>query len=99
MSHQPKPIYEFGLYRLDAAERLLLRDGDVVPLQPKVFDLLLALLEHHGRLAYDELMVCFWEAGLTVRLRQAGLPKNSRHNAVQAIQYRSSPYAQNSSLS
>jgi TolB-like protein/DNA-binding winged helix-turn-helix (wHTH) protein len=61
MSHQPKPIYEFGPYRLDAAERLLLRDGDVVPLQPKVFDLLLALLKCRGRLASkDELMKAVW---------------------------------------
>ena len=50
MGHQPKRIYEFGHYRLDAAERLLMRDGPVVPLQPKVFDLLLALVERHGRL-------------------------------------------------
>src|SRR5215831_805470 len=61
MSHQPKPIYEFGPYRLDAAERLLSRDGEVVPLQPKVFDLLLALVERHGRLLEkDELMKVVW---------------------------------------
>jgi DNA-binding winged helix-turn-helix (wHTH) protein len=61
MGHQPKQIYEFGLYRLDAAERLLLRDGAVVPLQPKVFDLLLALVERHGRLLEkDELMKLVW---------------------------------------
>ena len=61
MSHQPKPIYEFGPYRLDAAERRLLRDSAVVPLQPKVFDLLLALLERHGLLVEkDELMKAVW---------------------------------------
>jgi eukaryotic-like serine/threonine-protein kinase len=61
MSHQPKPIYEFGPYRLDVAERLLSRDGEVVPLQPKVFDLLLALAERHGRLVEkDELMKAVW---------------------------------------
>lgn len=54
-------MYEFGPYRLDAAERLLWRDGDVVQLQPKVFDLLLALLERHGRLVEkDELMKAVW---------------------------------------
>ena len=41
MNNQPKHIYEFGPYRLDAAERLLSRDGEVVLLQPKVFDDLL----------------------------------------------------------
>src|SRR5262249_29449995 len=61
MSHQPKPIYEFGPYRLDAAERRLLRNGEVVPLQPKVFDLLLALVERPGRLLEkDELMKAVW---------------------------------------
>src|SRR5215475_8042240 len=61
MSHQPKPIYEFGPYRLDAVERRLLRDGAVVPLQPKVFDLLLVLVERHGRLLEkDELMKAVW---------------------------------------
>jgi Tol biopolymer transport system component/DNA-binding winged helix-turn-helix (wHTH) protein len=61
MNRQTKRIYEFGPYRLDAAERLLLRDGEVVPLQPKVFDLLLALLERHGRLVEkDELMNAVW---------------------------------------
>src|SRR5215468_2710806 len=61
MSHQPKQIYEFGPYRLDAAERLLMRDGEVVPLQPKVFDLLLALVERHGRLLEkDEMMKLVW---------------------------------------
>jgi len=29
MSQQLKPIYEFGPYRLDTAERLLTRDGEV----------------------------------------------------------------------
>jgi DNA-binding winged helix-turn-helix (wHTH) protein/tetratricopeptide (TPR) repeat protein len=61
MSHRLQHIYEFESFRLDAAERLLLRDGEVVPLQPKVFDLLLALVEHHGRLLEkDELMKLVW---------------------------------------
>jgi len=61
MGHQPKQIYEFGPYRLDPAERLLLRDGEVVPLQPKVFDLLLALVARHGHLLEkDELMNAVW---------------------------------------
>src|SRR5262245_43186206 len=61
MSPQPKPIYEFGPYRLDAAERLLTRDGEVVSLQPKVFDLLLALVERRGRLLdKDVLLKAVW---------------------------------------
>ncbi len=37
MSLQPKPRYEFGPFRLDVAERLLLCDGETIPLQPKAF--------------------------------------------------------------
>src|SRR5262252_10166880 len=74
MSHQPKPIYEFGPYRLDAAERLLWRDGEVVPLQPKVFDLLLALVERHGRLLEkDELMRVVWPDAI---VEEANLANN-----------------------
>jgi len=50
MSHQSKRIYEFGPYRLDGAERLLLRDGNPIPLQPNVFDLLIVLVDAHGHL-------------------------------------------------
>lgn len=61
MSHPPKHIYEFGPYQLDTAERLLLRDSEAVSLQPKIFDLLLALVEHHGHLLEkDELMKLVW---------------------------------------
>ncbi len=61
MSQQTKHIYEFGRFRLDPTEHLLLRDGEVIPLQPKVFDLLLALVAHHGHLLEkDELMTLVW---------------------------------------
>jgi len=61
MSLQTKHIYEFGPFRLDAAEHLLLRDGEAVPLTPKAFDLLLALVEQHGHLLEkDELLKKVW---------------------------------------
>jgi Tol biopolymer transport system component/DNA-binding winged helix-turn-helix (wHTH) protein len=61
MSLQTKHIYEFGLFRLDAAEHLLLRAGETVPLTPKAFDLLLTLVERHGRLLEkDELLKLVW---------------------------------------
>ncbi len=61
MSQQIKHLYEFGPFRLDAGERLLLREGESVPLTPKAFDLLLALVEHHGRLLEkDELLKLVW---------------------------------------
>ena len=53
--------YEFGPFRLDASERQLLRDGKVVPLTPKVFDVLLALVQNCGRiLSKDEVMKIVW---------------------------------------
>src|SRR5215831_20792137 len=61
MSLQTKHIYEFGPFRLDEAEHLLLRDGETVPLTPKAFDLLLALVERHGHLLEkDELLRTVW---------------------------------------
>ncbi len=55
-------VYEFGDFRLDADKRLLLtRDGQLVPLKPKIFETLLYLVEHNGTvLAKDELMRAVW---------------------------------------
>jgi len=54
-------VYEFGPFRLDAAERLLTRDGAPVPLTPKVFETLLMLVENGGRVVRkDELMSLLW---------------------------------------
>ncbi len=50
MNQRSDHHYEFGPFRLDVAERLLLREGESVSLTPKSFDLLLALVEHHGHL-------------------------------------------------
>jgi Tol biopolymer transport system component/DNA-binding winged helix-turn-helix (wHTH) protein len=47
-------LYVFGPYRLDSRERQLLRDGARVPLPPKAFDLLLALVSRAGSLATKE---------------------------------------------
>ena len=73
--------FDFGPFRLHPVERLLLRDGAEVPLTPKVFELLLALVRRHGHvLDKDELMRQVWpdrvveEANLTqsiVMLRKA----------------------------
>jgi DNA-binding winged helix-turn-helix (wHTH) protein len=41
MSVQTKVIFEFGSFRLNPAERLLLRDQARVRLPPKAFDALL----------------------------------------------------------
>src|SRR5262245_56685053 len=60
--NQPRhQCYEFGPFRLEAQERLLLRDGATISLTPKAFDLLLALVERHGRLVdKEELFETVW---------------------------------------
>ncbi|HEX5733304.1 MAG TPA: winged helix-turn-helix domain-containing protein [Blastocatellia bacterium] len=61
MSLTTKRFYEFSAFRLDADQRLLLRDGEVVPLTPKAIDLLVALVENSGHvLTKDELMKRVW---------------------------------------
>jgi DNA-binding response OmpR family regulator len=42
-------LYEFGNYALDISKRLVTRDGEVLALPPKSFELLLLLLESGGR--------------------------------------------------
>src|SRR5579864_2571132 len=54
-------IYEFGDWRLDPDEHLLLRQGNPVPLTPKVFQTLVILVENAGRLVpKDEFMRRLW---------------------------------------
>jgi TolB-like protein/DNA-binding winged helix-turn-helix (wHTH) protein/thioredoxin-like negative regulator of GroEL len=54
-------LFVFGHFRLDAAQRLLFRDSEIVPLEPKVFETLLALVEAAGRaLTKDELLSRVW---------------------------------------
>jgi DNA-binding winged helix-turn-helix (wHTH) protein/TolB-like protein/Flp pilus assembly protein TadD len=48
------PPYAFGPFLLDTRERRLLRDGKVVPLTLKAFDLLLVLVENQGHLLQKE---------------------------------------------
>lgn len=50
MSRSERHLYGFGPFRLDASEHLLLRDGEPVPLEPKVFDTLILLIRNSGRL-------------------------------------------------
>jgi TolB-like protein/DNA-binding winged helix-turn-helix (wHTH) protein/Flp pilus assembly protein TadD len=57
MEKKLKGLYEFGPFRLDAAERLLLRAGETVPLAPKTFDVLLALVKQPGHLLEKEALL------------------------------------------
>ena len=61
MSEQTQRFYEFGAFLLDAQERLLFRDGAPVDLTPKVFDILLELVQKSGQVVEKrELMEKVW---------------------------------------
>ena len=56
-----KTSYEFGPFRVDPRERQLMRNGDVIPLRPKVFDILLMLVQNSGHvLTKDDVMRHVW---------------------------------------
>lgn len=62
MDRQVNYLYEFGPFRLDPKEHTLLRDGRPIPLRPKVFDLLLVLIENRGHLVdKEQLMSVVWQ--------------------------------------
>lgn len=62
MSVETQDLYDFGEFRLDVTEKVLLRDGKSVPLTPKYFETLQVLVEHAGHLlGKDELMQRLWK--------------------------------------
>ncbi len=53
--------YEFGPFLVDSSERLLLRNNQLFPLPPKVFETLLIFVQHNGHvLDKDELLNRVW---------------------------------------
>ena len=61
MGIKEKVFYEFGSFRMDAAEQRLWRGGDEILLTPKAFSLLLALVERSGQtLLKEDLMEAVW---------------------------------------
>ena len=56
-------MYEFGPFRLEPQEQTLLRQGKPALLTPNAFDLLVFLVQNHGRLVTkDEIMQAIWPA-------------------------------------
>ena len=69
--------WKFGSFRLDTAQCLLFRNGELVPLKRKAIEILLVLIEKHGQLVEkDELMRRIWpdsfveDGNLTVHIWQ-----------------------------
>ncbi len=61
MSTPARQSYCFGPFRLEPEDRLLLRDGQPVPLTSKSFDALLLLVERSGHLvSRDDLITALW---------------------------------------
>ncbi len=73
MGLNTKSFYEFGPFRLEPDEHLLLRGDKSFPLSPKAFELLIFLVQNPGRLlTREQTMRAVWpdssgeEANLTV---------------------------------
>lgn len=95
MSKQINQIYEFGDFRLETAERLLLHREKQVPLTPKAFETLLALVRSGGHVVEkDELMKQVWadayveEANLARNvwaLRKALADDHGEHRYIETV--------------
>jgi len=93
MSLGKQTLFEFGDFRLDPEQHLLLRQGQPVPLTPKAFDLLVVLVESDGRLlTKDDLMKRVWsdsfveEANLTVNISSLRKTLGDSLNGVTLIE-------------
>ena len=98
MFGQLKTSYEFGPFRVDTRERQLIRNGEVVPLRPKVFDILLMLVQNSGHiLTKDDVLNHVWantavEEGNISRtistLRNALGERPHEHRYIETIPWR-----------
>jgi len=61
MAEKQAVIYRFGRFQINAGEGFLLCESEIVPLTPKVFEMLLLLVQNNGRmLSKDEIMETVW---------------------------------------
>jgi DNA-binding winged helix-turn-helix (wHTH) protein len=75
MVEMAEKTFSFAEFEVDAAKRLLLKDGQPVALNPKTFDLLLTLVENRGEVVHkNDLLDKVWanqfveENNLTVHI-------------------------------
>lgn len=74
MNQSARPSFRFGPFHYDAAQRLLFREDEMVPLAPKVGETLRVLLEHHGKVVEKaELMREVWP---DTTVEEIGLARN-----------------------
>jgi DNA-binding winged helix-turn-helix (wHTH) protein/TolB-like protein/Tfp pilus assembly protein PilF len=93
MSLKTGSFYEFGEFRLEPAEQLLIRHGRAVSLPPKAFELLVLLVQNSGRLvSKDQIMLAVWagsvveEANLTVTISMIRKALGDREGGTQHIE-------------
>ena len=93
MGLNTKCFYEFGPFRLEPGEHLLLRSDHPVSLAPKPFDLLVFLVQNQGRLvSKDQIMQAVWrdsfveEANLTVWISVLRRTLGDREGGLQYIE-------------
>ncbi len=93
MGAHTRHIYEFGPFTLDVEDRCLARDGEVLPLTAKTFDLLQTLVERRGHVVTkDELFDAVWagsfveESNLTVCVSALRRALGDRPSASQYIE-------------
>jgi predicted ATPase/DNA-binding winged helix-turn-helix (wHTH) protein len=95
MAEVREKTFSFGDFELSGAKRTLLKGGELVALNSKTFDLLLALVENHGQiLTKDEILDKVWEGqfveenNLTVQisaLRKILGEKKDEHQFIATI--------------
>ncbi|MBL8208478.1 MAG: winged helix-turn-helix domain-containing protein, partial [Blastocatellia bacterium] len=95
IERQPMTMFEFDEFCLNVQERLLLRQGEPLHVTPKVFDILLFLLENNGRLVEkNELLEHLWpdsfvEEGVLTRnisdLRKVLGEKTGAHKFIETV--------------
>jgi Tol biopolymer transport system component/DNA-binding winged helix-turn-helix (wHTH) protein len=90
MSSLSGHIHRFSDFTIDIEQKVLLRGGKPIPMAPKVFETLLALVENHGRIVLkEELMKRLWpdtfveESNLTFNIQQ--LRKSLGDNAREPL--------------
>jgi Tol biopolymer transport system component/DNA-binding winged helix-turn-helix (wHTH) protein len=54
---QSHELYDFGAFRLDAADRALTKNGQVIPLTPKAFDTLVVLVRNSGHVVEKDALL------------------------------------------
>src|SRR5438094_578133 len=71
---QSSQSLKFGPYRLDRSQRLLLRGSEIIPLAPRLYDTLWALVESGGRIVdKEDLLRRVWQDTF---VEEGGLARN-----------------------